>query len=82
MNTVQQIGQATGVAVVTVAFDTRGSLSSPAEVLSGYEPALVTAAAISVLGAVAALGMARHRQAPRADEDSTPVAGVAEGAAA
>jgi EmrB/QacA subfamily drug resistance transporter len=67
LNTVQQVGQAIGVAVVTVAFDTYGSLDSPAETLSGYEPALVTAAAISVLGAVAALGISRHRlvrQAP------------------
>ena len=61
LNTVQQIGQATGVAVVTVVFDAHGSLGSPSEMLSGYEPALVTAATISVLGAVAALGIGRHR---------------------
>jgi EmrB/QacA subfamily drug resistance transporter len=68
MNTVQQIGQATGVAVVTVVFDAHGSLSSPSEVLSGYEPALVTAATISVLGAIAALGIGRHRRPPEIDE--------------
>jgi EmrB/QacA subfamily drug resistance transporter len=61
MNTVQQIGQATGVAVVTVVFDAHGSLSSPAATLSGYEPALGTAAGISVLGALAALGISRQR---------------------
>jgi EmrB/QacA subfamily drug resistance transporter len=61
LNTVQQIGQATGVAVVTVVFDAHGSLSSPSEMLSGYEPALVTAATISVLGALTALGISRHR---------------------
>ncbi len=61
LNTVQQIGQATGVAVVTVVFDAHGSLSSPSEMLSGYEPALLTAATISVLGALTALGISRHR---------------------
>jgi EmrB/QacA subfamily drug resistance transporter len=68
LNTVQQIGQATGVAVVTVVFDAHGSLNSPSEMLSGYEPALVTAATISVLGAIAALGIGRHRPTARIDE--------------
>ena len=68
MNTVQQIGQATGVAVVTVVFDAHGSLNTPAATLSGYEPALVTAALISVLGALAALGISRHRRTPVEDE--------------
>jgi EmrB/QacA subfamily drug resistance transporter len=63
LNTLQQVGQATGVAVVTVVFDAHGSLDTPARTLSGYEPALVTAATISVLGALAALGLARHRSA-------------------
>jgi EmrB/QacA subfamily drug resistance transporter len=63
VNTVQQIGQAAGVAVVTVVFDAHGSLASPAATLSGYEPALATAAGISVLGALAALGISRHRAA-------------------
>jgi EmrB/QacA subfamily drug resistance transporter len=62
MNTLQQIGQAAGVAVVTVVFDAHGSLASPAEVLSGYQPALATAATISVLAALAALGMSRTRR--------------------
>ena len=73
MNTVQQIGQATGVAVVTVVFDAHGSLASPSAMLSGYEPALATAATISVLGALAALGISRHRRTPEIDADATPV---------
>jgi EmrB/QacA subfamily drug resistance transporter len=73
MNTVQQIGQATGVAVVTVVFDAHGSLASPSEMLSGSEPALGTAATISVLGALAALGMSRVRRTPDADADPVPV---------
>jgi len=82
MNTVQQIGQATGVAVVTVVFDAHGSLDSPAEMLSGYQPALVTAASISVLGAVAALGIGRHLRTPSVDEGPASVEEIAEGAAA
>jgi MFS family permease len=72
LNTVQQIGQATGVAVVTVVFDAHGSLDSAAHTLSGYEPALVTAATISLLGAVAALGIARQRRTPEIAGTSTP----------
>jgi EmrB/QacA subfamily drug resistance transporter len=81
LNTLQQIGQATGVAVVTVVFDAHGSLDSPAQTLSGYEPALVTAATISVLGAIAALGISRQRRAP-ALEGPTPVEEIANVAAA
>jgi len=76
LNTVQQIGQATGVAVVTVVFDAHGSLSSPSEMLSGYEPALLTAATISVLGALTALGISRHRSSGTA----TPAEELAEAA--
>jgi MFS family permease len=81
LNTLQQIGQAAGVAVVTVVFDAHGSLDGPAQTLSGYEPALLTAAAISLLGALAALGISHHRRAPMADGTASPEE-VAEGAAA
>ena len=81
LNTLQQIGQATGVAVVTVVFDAHGSLSSPSQMLSGYEPALLTAATISVLGAIAALGIGRHR-APSSAGTEASVDEIAEGAAA
>jgi EmrB/QacA subfamily drug resistance transporter len=77
LNTVQQIGQATGVAVVTVVFAEHGSLSSPSEMLSGYEPALVTAAIISALGALTALGISRQRSSSAV----TPAGGLAEAAA-
>jgi EmrB/QacA subfamily drug resistance transporter len=69
LNTLQQLGQAAGVATVTVVFEAHGSLSSPAEMLSGYEPTLVTTAAISVLGALAALGIGRHRPSSRPLEE-------------
>ncbi len=73
LNTVQQIGQATGVAVVTVVFDAHGSLDSPAAMLSGYEPALATAATLSVLGALTALGIRRHRRTPDVEAGRAPV---------
>jgi len=78
MNTVQQIGQATGVAVVTVVFDAHGSLESPAQMLAGYQPALVTAAGISVLGAVAALGIGRHAHTASVVEVTPSVEEIAE----
>jgi EmrB/QacA subfamily drug resistance transporter len=81
LNTVQQIGQATGVAVVTVVFDAHGSLDSPAQTLSGYQPALVTAATISLLGAIAALGISRHRRAS-AEEAAASIEEIVQGAAA
>ena len=75
LNTLQQLGQASGVAVVTVVFDAHGSLTTPAATLSGYEPALATAATVSVLAALAALGISRHRRpAPAPAEEAEPVA--------
>jgi MFS family permease len=81
LNTLQQIGQAAGVAAVTVVFDAHGSLDSPARTLSGYEPALVTAATISVLGALAALAISHHRPSQLLDETASPDE-IPEGAAA
>ena len=79
LNTVQQVGQAAGVAVVTVVFDAHGSLATPAATLSGYEPALLTAAGISTLGALAALGIAgsaaRLRRPSRTWRRRRPVSG-------
>jgi len=61
LNTMQQFGAAFGIAVVTAVFNSRGSLTGPAAVTSGYRPALAVAAAISVLGAIAAVAMRRAR---------------------
>ena len=81
LNTLQQVGQAVGVAVVTVVFDAHGSLDSPAQTLSGYEPALATAAAISLLGALTALGISHHRRTPMLDGTASAEE-ITEGAAA
>jgi MFS family permease len=79
LNTLQQLGQAAGVAVVTVVFEAHGSLDSPAQTLSGYEPALVTAATISLLAALAALGISHHRRHPML-EGAPSTDQIAEGA--
>jgi EmrB/QacA subfamily drug resistance transporter len=63
LNTMQQFGAVFGIAIVTVVFNSKGSLAGPAAVTSGYRPALAVAAALSVLGAIAAFGI---RRTPRA----------------
>ncbi len=74
LNTLQQVGAAFGVATVTAVFDAHGSLTSPAATLAGYEPALGTTAAVSVAGALAALGLtrARRRQVLIAEDEPSP----------
>jgi EmrB/QacA subfamily drug resistance transporter len=62
MNTMQQFGAVFGIAVATTVFNAHGSLASAAAITSGYRPALSVAAGLSVLGALAALGL---RRAPR-----------------
>jgi MFS family permease len=63
LNTMRQFGAVFGIAVVTAVFNSKGSLAGPAAVTSGYRPALSVAAGLSVLGAIAALGI---RRTPRA----------------
>jgi len=62
MNTMQQFGAVFGIAVATTVFNAHGSLASAAAITSGYRPALGVAAGLSVVGALAALGL---RRAPR-----------------
>jgi EmrB/QacA subfamily drug resistance transporter len=59
LNTMQQFGAVFGVAVATAVFNSHGSLAGPAAVTSGYRPALAISAAISVLGAIAAIAIRR-----------------------
>jgi EmrB/QacA subfamily drug resistance transporter len=54
LNTMQQFGGVFGVAIVTVAFNARGSLASPLAVTNGYRPALAVAAGLSVFGGLVA----------------------------
>jgi EmrB/QacA subfamily drug resistance transporter len=59
MNTMQQFGAVFGIAVATTVFNAHGSLASAAAITSGYRPALGVAASLSVIGALAALGLRR-----------------------
>jgi EmrB/QacA subfamily drug resistance transporter len=68
LNTLQQVGGAFGVAVVTAVFDAHGSLTTPTATLDGYEWVLVTTAAISTLGGLAALGLGRRVRPDRVPE--------------
>jgi len=59
LNTLQQFGAVVGVAIVTAVFNSKGNLTNPAAVTSGYRPALAVAAGLSVLGACVAVGIRR-----------------------
>jgi EmrB/QacA subfamily drug resistance transporter len=65
LNTLRQFGAVFGIAIATAIFNSSGSLAGPAEVTSGYRPALAAAAGFSVIGALAALAVRRSGQ-PRA----------------
>jgi EmrB/QacA subfamily drug resistance transporter len=75
LNTLQQFGVVVGIAVVTAVFNSTGSLASPAEVTHGYRPAMTLAAGLSLLGAVAALGM-RHARRSLAEATSSARTGA------
>lgn len=81
LNTMQQFGAVFGIAVVTIVFNSKGSLSSAASVSSGFRPALTVSAIISVLGAIVAIGMRRSRSAV-VEADSRAVVQTREFAAA
>ena len=64
-STFRQLGGVFGIAVAVLVFDRAGSYASPASVVDGARAALFVAAAVGVLGAVAALGIpARARKQP------------------
>ncbi len=74
MNTMQQFGAVTGIAVATTVFNANGSLVSPAAITSGFRPALGVSAGLSVLGAVAALGIRRAARAAQPGPGASPAA--------
>jgi EmrB/QacA subfamily drug resistance transporter len=62
-NTMQRFGGAFGVALVTAVFAAHGHFGSVASFTSGYRPAMVVSAVISLLGAIAAVAVGRPRPA-------------------
>ena len=65
-NTMQRFGAAFGIAVVTAVFAAHGHFGSVASFTAGYRPAMVVSAVISLLGAIAAIAVARPRPAAAA----------------
>jgi EmrB/QacA subfamily drug resistance transporter len=62
-NTMQRFGGAFGIAVVTAVFAAHGHFGSAASFTSGYRPAMVVSALISLTGAAAAVGVGRRATA-------------------
>ena len=71
LNTMQQFGAVFGIAVTTAVFNGYGRLAGPSAVTDGYQAALAAAAALSVLGALVALGIRSGRRQAMAQ---TPIA--------
>ncbi|MGH2909054.1 MAG: MFS transporter [Solirubrobacteraceae bacterium] len=72
-STLQRFGGAFGVAIVTAVFAAHGHLGTPAAFDGGFRPALTVAAALSLIGALSALGVARQRTRTPAPPDPGPV---------
>jgi EmrB/QacA subfamily drug resistance transporter len=67
-NTMRQLGATFGIAVVSAVFTAHGSYASTASVTRGFSAAMLVGAAISALGGLAGLGIARHHRQVRAPE--------------
>ena len=65
-NTMQRFGGAFGIALVSAVFAANGHLGTAASFTAGYRPGMLGAAALSLLGAFAALAIARRRPVPAA----------------
>jgi EmrB/QacA subfamily drug resistance transporter len=65
-NTMQRFGGAFGIALVSAVFAANGHLGTAASFTAGYRPGMLGAAALSLLGAIAALAIARRRPAAAA----------------
>jgi hypothetical protein len=60
-NTLQRVGGAFGVAIVSAVFAANGHLGTASSVVSGIQPALAASALLAFVGCVAALGVRRAR---------------------
>ena len=74
-NTLQRFGAVFCVAIGAAVFASSGHLGAPGAVISGVRPAVGTAAALSLLGALTALGV-RRRRASAAHEQVPALASV------
>jgi hypothetical protein len=71
-----RFGGAFGIAIVTAVFTAHGSLASSAGVVSGYRPALVVSAVLSLVGSAAAVAIGRRRAAVAANTPLDRVEGI------
>jgi MFS family permease len=73
-SSLREIGGVFGVAVAVATFTAAGSILSPQLFTDGLVPALVVAASLSLLGALAALGVSRAAAPPPAQLATDPTA--------
>ena len=73
-NTLQRFGAAFGIALVSAVFAANGHFGSAASFTSGYRPAMVVSAGISLLGAAAAVAIGRKRPVPEPTAVPVPAA--------
>ncbi len=71
-STVQRFGSAFAIAIASAVFAANGQLGSAAGFAAGFRPALTVVAGLSLLGAVAALGVGGRRAVARTAE--SPIA--------
>lgn len=83
-STVRQLGGVLGIAVTVAVFGAAGGFTSPDDFVDGFRAAMLTAAALSALGAAVGLALPARRPAVPEDDPATGPAGsgTLEGAAA
>jgi EmrB/QacA subfamily drug resistance transporter len=85
LNTLQRFGAVFGVAIVAAVFSAGGHLGSSAGVIDGIRPAIATSAGLSLLGAIAALGVGGRQRIASAKgaaaQDTAAEEAAAEGTA-
>jgi EmrB/QacA subfamily drug resistance transporter len=67
----RQLGGAFGVAILAAAFTSAGGYGTTADFSDGYRPAMAAAAALSLLGFVAALALAPRKRVPELAAEAT-----------
>jgi EmrB/QacA subfamily drug resistance transporter len=75
-NTMQRFGSAFGIAVASAVFAAHGHLGTVASFTSGYRPAMMVAAVISLAGAVAAVAVGRRSAAAAGAPAQVPAQAV------
>jgi EmrB/QacA subfamily drug resistance transporter len=73
-NTLQRLGGALGIAVITSVFAGYGHLGTPVAFVAGFRPAVAVAALLSTIGAMAALAIPRRRRTTTAAVTAIPSA--------